>query len=61
MRQENEHEDQGEDVQNSRKTSTDVRDRDMGVEEGTEKEIGGRISENAMMDVRSYDAGQHQK
>ena len=37
MRQENEHEDQGEGVQNSGKTSTDVRGRDMGVEEGTGK------------------------
>ena len=37
VRQENEHEDQGEGVQNSGKTSTDVRGRDMGVEEGTGK------------------------
>ena len=35
MRQENEREDQGEGVQNSGKTSTDVQGRDMGVEEGT--------------------------
>ena len=33
VRQENEREDQGEGVQNSGKTSTDVRGRDMGVEE----------------------------
>ena len=33
--QENEREDQEEGVQNSGKTSTDVRGRDMGVEEGT--------------------------
>ena len=39
---ENAHEDQGEGVQNSGKTSTDVRSRDMGVEEGTGKDIGGR-------------------
>ena len=51
VRQKNEHEDQGEGVQNSGKTSNDVRGRDMGVEEGT----GG------MMDVRSYEAGQDQK
>ena len=41
VRQENEREDQGEGVQNSGKTSTGVRGRDMGVEEGTGKEIGG--------------------
>ena len=56
VRQENEHEEQGEGVQNSGKTSTDVRGRDMGVEEGTGKEIGGRRNENATMDVRSYEA-----
>ena len=37
VRQENGREDQGEGVQNSGKTSTDVRGRDMGVEEGTGK------------------------
>ena len=37
VRQENEREDQVEGVQNSGKTSTDVRGRDMGVEEGTGK------------------------
>ena len=46
--QENEREDQGEGVQNSGKTSTDVRGRDMGVEEGTGKEIGGRINDRRM-------------
>ena len=39
MRQVNEREDQGESVQNSGKTSTDVRGRNMGVEGN---EIGGR-------------------
>ena len=39
----------------------DVRGRDMGVEEGTGKEIGGRRNENATMDVWSYEAGQDQK
>ena len=48
----------GEGVQNSSKTSTDVRRRHMGVEEGTGKEIGGRRNDNATMDVRSYEAGQ---
>ena len=43
------------------KTSTGVQGRDMGVEEGTGKEIGGRRNENATMDVRSYKAGQDQK
>ena len=52
---------QGEGVQNSGKTSTDVRGRDMGVEEGTGKEIGGRRNENATIDVRSYEVGQDQK
>ena len=47
VRQENEREDQGEDVQNSGKTSTDVRGRDR--------------NENATMDVRSYEAKQDQK
>ena len=61
VRQENEREDQGEVVQNSGKTSTDVRGRDMGIEEGTGKEIGGRRNENARMDVQSYEAGQDQK
>ena len=37
VRQENECEDQGEGVQNSGKTSTAVRGRDTGVEEGTGK------------------------
>ena len=59
--QENQREDQGEGVQSSGNTSTDVRGRDMGVEEGTGKEIGGRRNENATMDVRSYVAGQDQK
>ena len=61
VRQENEREDQREGVHNSSKTSTDVRGRDMGVEEGTGKEIGGRRNENATMDVRSYEAGQEMK
>ena len=38
-----------------------VRGRDMGVDEGTGKEIGGGRDENATMDVRSYEAGQDQK
>ena len=54
MRQENERENQGKGVQNSGKTSTDVKGRDMCVEEGTGKE-------NATMDVRSYKAGQDKK
>ena len=61
VRQENEREVQGEAVQNSGKTTTDVRGRDMGVEEGTGNEIGGRRNENATMDARSYEAGQDQK
>ena len=61
VRQENEREDQGEGVQNSGKTSTDVWGRAMSVEKGTGKEIGGRRNENATMDVQSYEAGQDQK
>ena len=61
VRHENEREDQGEGVQNSGKTITDVRGRDMGVEEGTGKEIGGRRNENATVYVRSYEAGQDHK
>ena len=56
VRQKNEREDQGEGVQNSGKTNTGVRGRDMGVEEGTGREIIGRRNENATMDVRSYEA-----
>ena len=55
MRQENEREDQGEGVQDIGKIGTGVRGRDMGIEEGTGKEIGGRRNANATMDVRSYD------
>ena len=62
VRQENEREDQGEGVQNSGKTSTDVQGRDIGIEG---KEIGRRRNENAMnhglMDMRSYEAGQDKK
>ena len=61
VRQENEREDKGEGVQNSGKTDTDVRGRDMGVEEGTGKEIGGRRNENSTMDVRSYKARHNTK
>ena len=39
VRQENEREDQGDGVQNSGKTSTDVRGRDMGVEEAQENKL----------------------
>ena len=42
------------------KTPTDVRGGDMGVEEGTGKEIGGRRNEDATIDVWSYEAGQDQ-
>ena len=59
VRQENEHEDQGEGVQDGGKTRTDVRGRDMGVEEGTGKEIGGCRLLQWML--RSYEAGQDQK
>ena len=61
VRQENEREDQGVAVQNIGKTCTDVRGRDMVVEDGTGKEIGGRRNEIATMDVRSYETGQDQK
>ena len=53
LRQENEHEDQGEGAQNSGKTSTDGRGRDMGVEEGTGKEIGGRRNNNNNNNITS--------
>ena len=46
----------GEGVQDSGMTSTDVRSRDMGIEEGTEKEIGGCRNAHATMDVQSYKA-----
>ena len=52
VRQENEREYQGEGVQDSGKTDTGVRGRDIGVEEGTGKEVGGRRNEHATMDER---------
>ena len=52
---------QGDGVQNSGKTSTDVWGRDMGVEEDTGEESGGRRNENATIDVRCYEAGQDKK
>ena len=61
VRQEKDVKIKGEGVQNIGKTGTDVRARDMGVEEGTGKEIGCRRNENATMDVRSYEAGQSKK
>ena len=39
VRQENERGDQGEQLQNSSKTGTDIRGRAMGVEEGTGKKL----------------------
>ena len=48
VRQENEREDQREGVQNSGKPSTGVRSRDIGIEGGAGKEIGGRRNENAL-------------
>ena len=61
MQQDNEREDQEEGVQNRGKTGTGVRGRDMGIEEGAGKEIGGRRNENATIDVRSYEAGQNKR
>ena len=48
-------------IQNIGKTSTGVQGRNMGIEEGTGKEIGGHRNDHATMDVRSYKAGQDQK
>ena len=53
--------DQGEGVRDRGKTGTGVRDRDMDIEEGPGKEIGGRRNENGTMDVWSYEAGQDKK
>ena len=61
LRQEHEREYQGGRLQNSGKTGTGVRGKDMGIAEGTGKEMGGRRNENATMDVRSYEAGQDKK
>ena len=60
VRQENEREDQGEGVQDSGKTDTGAQGRD-NIEEGSEKEIGGRRSVNATMDMRSHKARQDKK
>ena len=56
VRQENEREDQGEGVENSGETSTDVRGRDMG---GKKLEVAEIIMLRWM--CRSYEAGQDQK
>ena len=42
-------------------TSTGVRGRDLGIEEGTGKEIGGRRTVNAKMDVQSFKATRDKK
>ena len=63
VRQENEREDQGESIQNSGKTSTDVRGRDMDVEEGTGKMRKLRWMCGVMKKKKKklYEAGQDQK
>ena len=62
VRQENECEDQGEGVQDSGKNGRHwCTGRDIDIEEGTGKEIGGRINDNASTDVQSYKAGQENK
>ena len=61
VRQENEREDQGKGVEDSGQTDTGARGGDMGIEEGTGKEIGGRRSVNATMDIRSHKARQDKK
>ena len=58
MGQGSEGEDQWEGVQDSGKTSTDVRGRDMGIEDGTGTYIRCRRNENGTMDVPSYEAEQ---
>ena len=48
-------------MQDTGKSGTGVRDRDIGIEEGEGKKIGGRRNENATMDMRSYETRQEKK
>ena len=57
MRSTNKFESQGESIQDSCKTSNDVRCQDVGSEESTTEEVGCGGNEDVMMDEWSHQAG----
>ena len=59
VRLKNKFESQGESIQDSCKTSNDVRGRDLGSEEGTREEVGCGGNEDVKMDEWSHQAGQN--
>ena len=59
VRPKNKFEIQGESIQDSCKTSNDVRGRDLGSEESTREEVGCGGNEDVKMDGWSHQAGQN--
>ena len=59
VRPKNKFESQGESIQDSGKTSNDVRCRDLGSEENTREEVGCGGNEDVKMDEWSHQAGQN--
>ena len=59
MRPKNKFESQGESIQDSSKTSNDVRFRDMGSEESTREEVGCGGNEDVKMDEWSNQDGEN--
>ena len=59
VRPKNKFESQGESIQDSCKTSNDVRGRDLGSEESTREEVGCGGNEDVGMDEWSHQAGQN--
>ena len=59
VRPKNTFESQGESIQDSCKTSNDVRGRDLGSEESTREEVGCGGNEDVKMDEWSHQAGQN--
>ena len=59
VRLKNKFESQGENIQDSCKTSNDVRGRDLGSEESTREEVGCGGNEDVKMDEWSHQAGQN--
>ena len=59
VRPKNKFENQGESIQDSCKTSNDVRCRDLGSEESTREEVGCGENEDVKMEESSHQAGQN--
>ena len=59
VRPKNKFESQGESIQDSCKTSNDVRGRDLGSEESTREEVGCDGNEDVKMDEWGHQAGQN--